>query len=421
MVEEIAAPKGAKKAVSEMAGGVMTALHEISSQDEERIKTGVGELDIVMGGGIVPASLTLVGGEPGIGKSTLLLQICATLCTRGSVLYVSGEESAKQLKLRADRLGVTNENLYILSETNIDYTIQKAQEIDPVAVIVDSVQTMYTADIQSAAGSVSQVREITLRLMQYAKGGSASVFLVGHVTKDGSIAGPRVLEHMVDCVLYFEGERRQSYRILRAVKNRFGSTNEIGVFEMRDSGLCEVLNPSQMLLSERPENAPGSSVVCSIEGSRPILAEVQALVAPSGFGIPRRMTTGYDLGRLNLLIAVLEKRAKISLSAQDVYINVVGGLKIDEPAADLSTMASIVSSLKNTEIPREMVFIGEVGLTGELRSVSNIQKRVSESVKMGFAEIIMPIQNAEGLEVKPAGAKIHAVKNIREALAYLIK
>jgi len=396
-------------------------INDISAKTEERIKTGISELDTVMGGGIVPASLTLVGGEPGIGKSTLLLQICNALCKKGNVIYISGEESPRQLKLRADRLGVKSDNLYILGETNIDGAILQAEKLNPAALIIDSVQTMYTNDIQSASGSVSQVREITMRLMRFAKGGETSVFLVGHVTKDGAIAGPRVLEHMVDCVLYFEGERQQCYRILRAVKNRFGSTNEIGVFEMGDKGLMEVENPSAMLLAERPSGAPGSAVACAMEGSRPILAEMQALVATTVFGIPRRMTTGFDMGRLNMLVAVLEKRCGFRLSGQDVYINIIGGLRIDEPAVDLSVIAAIVSSHKSIEIPKQMVFIGEVGLTGEVRSVSNIQKRVSESVKMGFTEIIMPKENAKLFKENNFGAKIYAVKNIREALSYLVE
>ncbi len=419
--EEIAPQKSDTKKSFQAPTAELTRLSEIEVTDDMRIKTEINELDTVMGGGVVPASMTLVGGEPGIGKSTLLLQICTSLCKLGNVLYVSGEESLRQLKLRAERLGVNNDNLYLLSETNIDNAIMKAEHISPVAVIIDSVQTMYTNEIQSASGTVSQVREVTMRLMRFAKSGSTAVFLVGHVTKDGSIAGPRVLEHMVDCVLYFEGERRQSYRILRAVKNRYGSTNEIGVFEMKDKGLCEVLNPSEMLLSERPEDAPGSAVVCSIEGSRPILAEIQALVAPSGFGIPRRMTSGYDISRLNLLIAVLEKRVALRLSDQDVYVNVIGGIKVDEPAADLSLMAAIVSSHKSMVIPKDMVFLGEVGLTGELRSISNAQKRVTESQKMGFKEIILPKENAKGIDSKSLDVIIHPVKNIREALTYLIK
>ena len=422
-LEEIISPAAKKTSnvlSSYTSNNMPSLIGDISADDDERINTGVGELDLVMGGGVVPSSLTLVGGEPGIGKSTLLLQICSALCRKGNVLYVSGEESPRQLKLRADRLGVLNDNLYILGETNIDSAILQAEKLSPVAVIIDSVQTMFTPEIQSAAGSVSQVREITMRLMHFAKNGAAAVFLVGHVTKDGSIAGPRVLEHMVDCVLYFEGERQQCYRILRAVKNRFGSTNEIGVFEMTDKGLCEVTNPSETLLSERPQNTPGSAVACAVEGSRPILAEIQALVATTAFGIPRRMTTGFDLNRLNMLVAVLEKRVGFRLSSQDVYINIIGGLKILEPAIDLSVIAAIVSSHKNMEIPKNMVFIGEVGLTGEVRSVSNIGKRVSESIKMGFDEIIIPKENARTLGTF-SNAKIHAVKSVREALSYLVE
>ena len=409
-----------KSAAAVLSGGEPSLLSDISVTDDIRIKTGVSELDNVMGGGIVPASLTLVGGEPGIGKSTLLLQICNALCSYGSVLYISGEESAKQLKLRADRLGVKSDNLYILSETNIDAALLHAAKLSPAAVITDSVQTMYTADVASASGSVSQVREVTMRLMHFAKSGSTAVFLVGHVTKDGAIAGPRVLEHMVDCVLYFEGERRQSYRILRAVKNRFGSTNEIGVFEMCDKGLREVKNPSAMLLSERPDGASGSAVFCTMEGTRPILAEIQALVAPTSFGIPRRMTSGFDLGRLNLLIAVLEKRVGLHLSNSDVYVNIVGGLKIDEPAADIAFMAAIASSLRNMVIPDETVFMGEAGLTGELRSISNIPKRIAECRKMGFTEIVLPKENARAAK-EERDIKVHPVRTVREALAYLIK
>ena len=420
-LEEIIAPATVKvKSADIFSDNPPSLIGDIAAEDEVRINTGVGELDLVMGGGVVPSSLTLVGGEPGIGKSTLLLQICSSLCRKGNVLYISGEESPRQLKLRADRLGVLNDNLYILGETNIDSAILQAEKLSPAAVIIDSVQTMFTPDIQSAAGSVSQVREITMRLMRFAKGGNTAVFLVGHVTKDGSIAGPRVLEHMVDCVLYFEGERQQCYRILRAVKNRFGSTNEIGVFEMTDKGLCEVSNPSETLLSERPQSTPGSAVACAVEGSRPILAEIQALVSPTAFGIPRRMTTGFDLNRLNMLIAVLEKRVGFRLSAQDVYINIIGGLKILEPAIDLSVIAAITSSYKNIEIPKNMVFIGEVGLTGEVRSVSNIGKRVSESIKMGFDELIIPKENARTLG-NVTGAKIHTVKSLREALSYLVE
>ena len=384
-----------------------------------RLTTGIGELDIVLGGGLVTGSLVLVGGEPGIGKSTLLLQICASLSSYGSILYISGEESEKQLKLRADRLSIHPAPLYILSETNLDAAFTHIKTLSPKVLIVDSVQTMFTPSIQSASGSVSQVREVTMRLMRFAKETGTAVFLVGHVTKDGAIAGPRVLEHMVDCVLYFEGDRHQSYRILRAVKNRFGSTNEIGVFDMSDRGLTEVENPSAMLLSERPEDAPGSAVLCSLEGSRPLLCEMQALVSPSGFGIPRRMASGIDLGRLNLLIAVLEKRVGLNLQNQDVYVNVIGGLRIDETAADLSVAAAIMSSTKGRTIPKDMVFLGEIGLTGELRSINFAEKRVAESIRMGFRTIVLPKENAKSIRISEKDVHIISASSVREALANL--
>ena len=396
------------------------AIDAISPDAEgTRLMTGIGELDLVLGGGLVTGSLVLVGGEPGIGKSTLLLQICASLSSYGNILYISGEESERQLKLRADRLSIHPESLYILSETNLDAAFTHIKTLSPKVLIVDSVQTMFTPSIQSASGSVSQVREVTLRLMRFAKETGTAVFLVGHVTKDGAIAGPRVLEHMVDCVLYFEGDRHQSYRILRAVKNRFGSTNEIGVFDMSDRGLLEVENPSAMLLSERPEDAPGSAVLCSLEGSRPLLCEVQALVSPSGFGIPRRMASGIDLGRLNLLIAVLEKRVGLNLQNQDVYVNVIGGLRIDETAADLSVAASIVSSAKGRTIPKDMVFLGEIGLTGELRSINIAEKRVYESIRMGFRTIVLPKENAKSIRIPDENVRIISASSVRDALSNL--
>lgn len=386
-----------------------------------RLCTGIGELDLVLGGGLVSGSLVLVGGEPGIGKSTLLMQICSSLSSYGNILYISGEESERQLKLRADRLSIHPDSLYILSETNIDAALVHIKNLAPAVLIMDSVQTMFTPSVTSASGSVSQVREVTLRLMRFAKETGTAVFLVGHVTKDGAIAGPRVLEHMVDCVLYFEGDRHQSYRILRAVKNRFGSTNEIGVFDMGDEGLTEVLNPSAMLLSERPEDAPGSAVLCSLEGSRPLLAEVQALVAPTGFGIPRRMASGIDIGRMNLLIAVLEKRVGINLQNQDVYVNVIGGLRIDETAADLSIAAAIVSSCKAITIPPHMVFLGEIGLTGELRSIAHAEKRVTESIRMGFRDIVLPQENAKSLRLPDKDVRFLSAGTVKEALSYLKK
>ncbi len=406
-----------KKSVSKILANPVH-IDNITAHNEERIKTGIGELDMVLGGGIVPGSMILVAGEPGIGKSTLLLQICNSLSTEKKVMYVSGEESEKQIKLRADRLGVRGKELYVLGETNIDNAIDNILKHDCSTVIVDSVQTMYTEDIQSAAGSVSQVREVTMRLMRVAKENSIAIFIVGHVTKEGSIAGPRVLEHMVDTVLSFEGERHQFYRILRAAKNRFGSTNEIAVFEMNDKGLCEVLNPSMMLIAERSETASGSSVSCLMEGTRPIMAEVQALVSTTTFGIPRRMASGFDIGRMNLLIAVLEKRAGLNLQNQDIYINVVGGIRIDETAADLSVAMAIVSSLKNIPILLDTAFLGEIGLTGELRSIQNAEKRVSECAKMGFKTLVLPYENAKNLD-NTYGVKIIAAKNVVEAIKNL--
>ncbi len=421
-MEETLLPEAAKDVPRYTSNAKPISLPSIVKENEEnRLGTGIGELDLVLGGGLVTGSLVLVGGEPGIGKSTLLLQICAALSVHGPIVYISGEESQHQLKMRADRLSISSENVYILSETNMDAAMAHIEALSPSVLIVDSIQTMFTPAISSASGSVSQVRELTLRLMRFAKETATAVFLVGHVTKDGSIAGPRVLEHMVNCDLYFEGDRYQSYRILRAVKNRFGSTNEIGVFDMGEKGLTEVPNPSAMLLSERPEDSPGSAVLCSMEGSRRLLAEVQALVAATGFGIPRRMASGIDLGRMNLLIAVLEKRLGISLQNQDVYVNVIGGLRIDETAADLSVAAAICSSHKGVTIPPSMVFLGEIGLTGELRSISFAEKRVSESIRMGFTEIVLPKDNAKALKIDDPRVKLYAAGTVKEALSYMKK
>lgn len=389
-------------------------INEIKREDNERIKTKICELDRVLGGGLVKGSLVLVGGEPGIGKSTLLLQITKDLGEK--VLYISGEESLSQIKMRAERLKINSKNLSLLCETNFDGCISVIENDSPQVVIVDSIQTMYLDELTSAAGSVSQVREVTLRIMQYAKKTQTAFFIVGHVTKDGSIAGPRVLEHMVDCVLYFEGDRQHSYRILRAVKNRFGSTNEIGVFEMGDEGLIEIPNPSLMLLSGRPENAQGSCITCAIEGSRAILSEIQALTSPTGFGVPRRMATGIDYNRMTMLLAVLEKRVGISMQNQDSYINVVGGLKIDEPAADLAVILAVSSSAKGFVIPKDTCAFGEVGLTGEIRAVSYAQKRIMEAKSLGFTNVIIPYQNAQklgGIE----GINIISVKTVGEALS----
>lgn len=391
-------------------------ISEIKRGYETRYTTGLRELDRVLGGGLVSGELILVGGDPGIGKSTLLLQICQALGKEKKILYVSGEESAAQIKLRAERLGVDTPNLLLMSETDVEIILGTITDTKPDIVIIDSIQTMHIEGIASASGSVPQVRETTNALMRIAKSMAISMFIVGHVTKDGAIAGPRVLEHIVDCVLYFEGDRQVSFRILRAVKNRFGSTNEIGVFEMRDVGLTEVENPSKMLLEGRPEDISGSAIVCAMEGSRGVLAEVQALVTPTGFGNPRRMSAGIDLNRIPLLTAVLEKRARMNLSNSDIYINVAGGLRIDETAADLGICAAIAASRADVVIPPDMVFIGEVGLGGELRSVSRLEKRLTEAANMGFNTAITPRQSMRGIRV-PDGIKVFGVRTISEAIA----
>lgn len=385
---------------------------------ETRYATGFKELDRVLGGGIVQGSLILVGGDPGIGKSTILLQICQKAGEDKKILYVSGEESDGQIKLRAERLGVTTENLYLISETDVETIIDAINSLKPDIVIIDSIQTMHRQDIASAAGSVPQVREATNAFMHIAKTMGISMFIVGHVTKDGALAGPRILEHMVDCVLYFEGDRQNTFRILRAVKNRFGSTNEIGVFEMRDTGLCEVENPSMMLLAGRSENISGSSVVCTMEGTRGVLAEIQALVTPTGFGNPRRMSRGIDINRIILLIAVLEKRARMNLSNSDVYINVAGGLRIDETAVDLGICVAIATSQMDVALPSDMMFIGEVGLGGELRAVSQLEKRLSEAAKLGFATAIVPKSSMRGVRV-PEGFTAYGVDTISEAIGII--
>ncbi len=407
--------RGVSAAVSASASRRPKRISEIKSDFEARYSTGMKELDRVLGGGIVQGSLVLVGGDPGIGKSTLLLQICQKLGETKKILYVSGEESEGQIKLRAERLGVTTENLYLMSETDVEEVVGAINDMKPDIVVIDSIQTMNRQDIASASGSVPQVREATNMFMRIAKSMGISMFIVGHVTKDGAIAGPRVLEHMVDCVLYFEGEKQTSFRILRAVKNRFGSTNEIGVFEMRDTGLEEVENPSMALLEGRDENTSGSSVVCTMEGTRGILAEIQALVTPSGFGNPRRMSSGIDLNRVILLIAVLEKRARLNLSSSDVYINVAGGLRIYETAVDLGICAAIAASQTDTALPKDMMFIGEVGLSGELRAVSQLEKRLGEAAKLGFKSAIIPKQSMRGVRV-PEGFAAYGVKTLAEAI-----
>jgi len=398
------------------------SLSDITSDVEKRILTGIGEFDRVLGGGIVLGSLVLLSGDPGIGKSTILLQICEYLGKSKSVLYVSGEESATQIKMRANRLGVTTENLYILSQTNVAVITETIKNEKPDVVIIDSIQTMVYDEINSSAGSVTQVRECTNIFMHLAKGLNIPVLVVGHVNKDGAIAGPKVLEHIVDTVLYFEGERNYSYRILRGVKNRFGSTNEIGVFEMTGEGLKEVLNPSLMMLSGRPKNTSGTCVACVMEGSRPILAEVQGLVTATGFGTPRRMSTGFDYNRMSMIIAVLEKRAGYFFNNMDAYINVVGGLRLDEPAADLTVAMALVSSLKDKVVGDKVLAFGEIGLAGEIRAVSCCEQRVSEAYRLGFERCIIPFHNYKSLPKQlKTDMDIVPVRTIRDAFSALIE
>ena len=390
-------------------------LKEVEGIEVARTSTGIGELDRVLGGGLVKGSLVLVGGEPGIGKSTLILQLCDKVQGEGKVLYISGEESAEQVKIRADRLNINNDELMFLGETNIDNIQESIFSINSKLVIIDSIQTMYSEEITSAAGTVSQVREITARIMRMCKDNGITTIIIGHVTKDGNIAGPRVLEHMVDTVLYLEGERYFSYRILRSVKNRFGSTNEVGMFEMKNEGMIEITNPSSILISERNDNPAGSVIVASMEGTRPLLVELQALTTPSVFGIPKRTANGIDYNRLAVLIAVIEKRAGIALGGQDVYLNVVSGIKIAEPAIDLGVVLACTSSYKNVSIPQDVVVIGEVGLTGEVRAVNMIEKRIKEAEKLGFKKIIIPESNKKLLKDN-FKLDIIGVKNINEAI-----
>jgi len=394
------------------------SITDLSSDEEIRFSTGMGELDRVLGGGAVKGSLVLVGGAPGIGKSTLMLQICKKLGQQFRVLYISGEESVHQLKLRAKRLQVESENLYVLSETNLGDVLECVNQEQPEVLIVDSIQTLYNEELNSPAGSVGQVKDCTMKLMQLAKEGNITVFVIGHVNKDGFIAGPKVLEHMVDCVLYFEGEQHMAYRILRAAKNRFGATNEIGVFEMLDCGLREVENPSEMLLSGRPEDAPGSCVTCVMEGARPVLAEVQALVAPTNANYPRRTCNGLDSNRASMLLAVLEKRGRLRMSQCDAFFNIIGGLTLDEPAADLATLVAIASSYLDKPVPAKLAAIGEVGLSGEVRSVSHAPQRLSEVHRLGFTKCIVPVQQGDMLRA-PDGLQLIPVKNIGQVLQLL--
>ena len=390
-------------------------LQEIPIVGEIRFSTGMGELDRVLGGGAVAGSLVLVSGAPGIGKSTLLLQICSSLCAGRKVLYVSGEESERQIKLRAERLGVSPETLFILSETRLSDILEAVAETKPDILIADSIQTLYNEENESSPGSVSQVKDCTMSMMQLSKSNGITVFVVGHINKDGNIAGPKVLEHMVDCVLYFEGDPNSSYRLLRAAKNRFGSTNEIGVFEMRDAGLVEVPNPSQMLLAGRPENASGTCVSCVMEGTRPVLAEVQALVAKTTLNVPRRASDGFDFNRAVLMLAVMEKRAGMKMSMFDAYINVIGGLRLDEPGADLPIVLALASSYRDQCIPDDLVAIGEVGMTGEIRSVSHMNQRLAEISRLGFKKCMIPRSGSEKLDI-PEGMAVYRVRNIREAI-----
>lgn len=410
-------PSPAVKTGAVRSGSAMPKrLSEITSDEALRFSTGMGELDRVLGGGAVRGSLVLVSGAPGIGKSTLLLQICEYILKEQTVLYVSGEESESQLKLRAQRLGVKGDGLFLLCETNLDNILSAAEKVSPDVLIVDSVQTLYTEDKPATAGSVTQVRDCTMRLMQYCKGSGVTIFLVGHINKEGAIAGPKVLEHMVDCVLYFEGESHTSYRLLRAAKNRFGSTNEIGVFEMHDTGLCEVPNPSELLLAGRPLGTPGTCVACVMEGTRPILAEVQALVSPSSLSVPRRTSNGLDYNRAAMLLAVLEKRGGLRFSNADVYLNVIGGLRLDEPAADLSVVIAAASAAQDKPVSDQLAAIGEVGLTGEIRAVGQLSQRLAEIRRLGFTQCIIPRSGTKDLSV-PDGLELLRAKNVREAIA----
>lgn len=390
-------------------------LNSFVGQDAQRTSTGYAELDRVLGGGLVKGSLVLVGGEPGIGKSTLILQLCDKVKGEGKVLYVSGEESAEQIKLRADRLNIKNDDILFLGETDIDIIDQNIEELNPKLVIIDSMQTMYSEDISSAPGSVSQVREITSRIMKICKSRKITTIIIGHVTKDGNIAGPRVLEHMVDTVLYIEGERYFSYRMIRGVKNRFGSTNEVGMFEMQEKGMVEITNPSSILISEREDNPSGSVVVATVEGTRALLVELQALVTQSVFGLPRRTANGIDYNRLTLLVAVMEKKAGFMLGNQDVYLNVVGGLKVNEPALDLGIILATASSFKNVSIPKGVIALGEVGLTGEVRTINMMEKRLKEAERLGFKKCIIPENNKKLLK-ESYKLDIIGVKNINEAM-----
>ena len=422
-MEESAPKRTVQPTVSSRIGlreNKSVALGELEIPDYLRMGSGMSEFDRVLGGGLVSGSAVLISGEPGIGKSTLLMQLCGAVGNSETVLYVSGEESGGQLKLRAKRLGVTAEKLYILNETNLENMLDEIDEVKPEIVIVDSIQTVYSSEIQNTAGSVTQVRECSLRFINKAKAEGFSVILVGHVNKEGGIAGPKVLEHMVDAVLYFEGERQHAYRIIRAVKNRFGSTNEIGVFEMTETGLCEVPNPSEALLRERPKNVSGSCAVCVMEGSRPLITEIQALVSPTVFPSPKRSATGFDYNRLCMLLAVLEKRLGLHFSQNDIYVNVTGGLQLDEPAADLAVALALVSGILDRALPDNLIAIGEIGLSGECRSVASVEQRVNEVARLGFGRLVLPEHNHKRLADRQLSAlknvELHPVKNLFSAI-----
>ena len=413
--KEVKLEKSGGKTAAVRSAKVPKLISELDNEEELRFSTGIGELDRVLGGGAVKGSIVLVGGAPGIGKSTLLLQLCGLVDEGQKILYVSGEESERQIKMRAQRLGVDGGKIYVLAETGLNEVLSAAERLEPDLVIIDSIQTMFDADVSSAPGSISQVRECTMAIMRQTKDRGYTTFVVGHINKEGSIAGPKVLEHMVDCVLYFEGERSTSFRILRAGKNRFGSTNEIGVFEMADNGLKELQNPSEILLSGRPDAAPGTCVTCVIEGSRPILAEIQALVAPSAYNSGRRSSNGIDYNRATLLLAVLEKRGGMALSGCDAYINVIGGLELDEPSADLATVLAIASSFRDKPLGADLAAVGEVGLSGEVRSINSLNMRLTEISRLGFKRCVIPAHIKDDIKA-PQGLELIAVKDIREAI-----
>lgn len=417
--KEIKLDKVSSRSSSYSTSKVPKLISELDNEEEIRFSTGIGELDRVLGGGAVKGSIVLVGGAPGIGKSTLLLQLCGLVNDGQKILYVSGEESERQIKMRAQRLGVDGGKIYVLAETGLTEVISAAEKLEPDIVIIDSIQTMFDPTVSSAPGSITQVRECTMAIMRQTKEKGYTTFVVGHINKEGSIAGPKVLEHMVDCVLYFEGERSTSFRILRAGKNRFGSTNEIGVFEMADSGLKELENPSEILLSGRPDEAPGTCVTCVIEGSRPILAEIQALIAPSAYNSGRRSSNGVDYNRATLLLAVIEKRGGMALSGCDAYINVIGGLELDEPSADLATVLAIASSFRDKPLGADLAAVGEVGLSGEVRSINSLNMRLTEISRLGFKRCVIPSHIKDDIKA-PSGLELIAVKDIREAIRYTL-